>query len=78
MTRLTVGHTGEISLPGELRQRYGLAPDTPVRVIETRSGILLVPLTDRPMSEELAQELAEWQSLSTESLAMFPYEDEGA
>jgi len=78
MTRLTVGHTGEISLPGELRERYGLVPDTPVRVIETRSGILLVPLTDRPMSEDLAQELAEWQSLSAESWATFPYEHDSA
>jgi bifunctional DNA-binding transcriptional regulator/antitoxin component of YhaV-PrlF toxin-antitoxin module len=65
-------------LPESVRERYGLSPDTPVRVVETRTGILLVPLTDAPMSPELARELAEWQSLSTESWSAFPYEDADA
>jgi AbrB family looped-hinge helix DNA binding protein len=78
MTRLMVGHAGEISLPGEVRERYGLAPDTPVRVIETRGGILLVPFTNEPVSPELAQELTEWQSLGAAGWEMFPYEDDGA
>jgi bifunctional DNA-binding transcriptional regulator/antitoxin component of YhaV-PrlF toxin-antitoxin module len=72
MTRLMVGRGGEITLPEPMRERYGLAPDTPVRIIETRSGILLIPLTDLPMSPELAQELADWQSLSAGSWAAFP------
>jgi bifunctional DNA-binding transcriptional regulator/antitoxin component of YhaV-PrlF toxin-antitoxin module len=59
-----------------VRDRYGLAPDTPVRIVETRSGILLVPLTDEPMSAELEQELEEWQSLSLQTWTMFPYEDD--
>jgi bifunctional DNA-binding transcriptional regulator/antitoxin component of YhaV-PrlF toxin-antitoxin module len=75
VTSLTIGHDGEIALPGELRERYGLKPDTPVRVIETRSGILLVPLTNEPMNADLEQELAEWQSLSTGTWDMFRYED---
>ncbi len=60
MTSLTVGRGGEIALPEAVRERYGLIPDAPVRVIETRTGILLVPLTDAQMSPELAWELAEW------------------
>jgi hypothetical protein len=52
-----------------------MRPETPVRIIETRSGILLVPLTKEPMSVELEQELAEWQLLSMESWNRFPYED---
>jgi bifunctional DNA-binding transcriptional regulator/antitoxin component of YhaV-PrlF toxin-antitoxin module len=75
VTELTVGRKGEIALPDATRERYGLTPDAPVRLIETRNGILLVPLTDAPMSVELAQELAEWQSLSAEVWEMFPYED---
>jgi bifunctional DNA-binding transcriptional regulator/antitoxin component of YhaV-PrlF toxin-antitoxin module len=78
MTTLTVGRDGEIALPDDLRERYGLAPDTPIRIIETRSGILIVPLTDAPMNQELREELKEWQSLSSESLQMFPYEDSDA
>jgi hypothetical protein len=52
-----------------------MAPATPVRIIETRGGVLLVPLGDAPMSPELAEELAEWQALGAESWEMFPYEE---
>jgi AbrB family looped-hinge helix DNA binding protein len=76
MANLTVGRGGEIVIPDPVRDRYGLAPDTPVRIVETRSGILLVPLTDEPMSAELEQELEEWQSLSLQTWMMFPYEDD--
>jgi bifunctional DNA-binding transcriptional regulator/antitoxin component of YhaV-PrlF toxin-antitoxin module len=72
---LLVEESGKISLPEEVREHYGLTPDTPLRVVETRGGILLVPLTAEPMSEELARELEEWQALSVASLKMFPYED---
>ncbi len=78
MTSLMMGRGGAIVLPDALRERYGLTSDTPIRVIETRSGILLVPLTNEPMSEELAQELAEWQSLSAKAWEMFPYEERKA
>ncbi len=76
MGNLTVGRGGEIVLPDPVRNRYGLAPDTPVRIVETRSGILLVPLSREPMTTKLQQELGEWQSLSLQTWAMFPYEDE--
>jgi hypothetical protein len=66
---------GKITLPEALRSRYGFAPNAPLRVIETPSDTLLVPLTDAPMSEELNTELAEWQSLGAEALAMFPFEE---
>ena len=74
---LTVGPAGQIELPDEIRDRYGMAPATPVRIIETRGGVLLVPLGDAPMSPELAAELAEWQALGAESWEMFPYEEDG-
>ena len=72
---LTVEVGGRITLPPELRERYRLAEDTPVRVIETSGGILLVPLTGEPVSAPLAAELEEWQSLAAESFGLFPFED---
>ena len=55
--------------------RYQLQPGVPIRMIKTHHGILLVPLTDTPMSRALAEELEKWQALGAESLTMFPYED---
>lgn len=76
MTTMTIGRSGEMTLPQEVQERCGLGPEVSVRLIETRSGLLLVPLTDAPMSAELAQELEEWQALGADAWAQFPYEDE--
>ncbi|HMC28701.1 MAG TPA: AbrB/MazE/SpoVT family DNA-binding domain-containing protein [Verrucomicrobiae bacterium] len=76
MKSLTVGESGEIALPPELRARYGLSSETPVRVIETRTGILLVPLTAEPMSPELIRELAEWSALAAQTWESFPYDSQ--
>ena len=67
---------GKIVLPADVVGRYRLDNDTPVRMIETRNGILLVPLTDAPMSSSLLAEIEEWQVLGAESLAQFPYESD--
>ncbi len=75
MEILTVGPSGEIELPDKVRERYGIAPASPVRLIETRGGILLVPVSNAPMSAELAEELAQWQALSAEAWEMFPFEE---
>jgi len=71
---LVIEAGGKVTLPEALRQRYGFEPNTPVRVIEMQSGILLVPLSDAPMSEGLKAELAEWQSLGADALERFPFE----
>jgi bifunctional DNA-binding transcriptional regulator/antitoxin component of YhaV-PrlF toxin-antitoxin module len=76
MKNLMIGRRGEIALPQELRTRYRLESNTPVRVIETQTGVILVPVTDASVSEELLKELAEWQSLGTESWNSFPYDGE--
>ena len=76
MTTMTMGREGEFTLPPGVQERFGLLPETPVRLIETQSGVLLVPLTGAPMSEELAQELQEWEVLGQETWAQFPYEDD--
>lgn len=76
MTTLTVGPGGKVQLPNEVCERYGLAPETVLRVVETRGGILLVPQGPDGMSDDLARELQDWQALGEEAWAMFPYEDD--
>ena len=76
MTTMTIERDGKFTLPSDIQERCGLLPETAVRLIETRSGILLVPLTDAPMSAELTEELREWQALGQGAWEMFSYEDE--
>jgi bifunctional DNA-binding transcriptional regulator/antitoxin component of YhaV-PrlF toxin-antitoxin module len=66
---------GRITLPKDVVGRYRLEDDTPLRLIETRSGILLIPLTKEPMSSALNAEIADWQTLGAESSGRFPYEN---
>ena len=73
---VTIEDGGKITLPAAVRSRYGLAEHAAVRVIETRTGILLVPLTQEPMSESLADELQAWRSIGAESFEMFPYDED--
>jgi bifunctional DNA-binding transcriptional regulator/antitoxin component of YhaV-PrlF toxin-antitoxin module len=72
---LVVEAGGRIQLPERITDRYNLAPDTQLRIIETRGGILLIPLTDDPISADLRAELDEWQSLAQRSLEVFPFEE---
>ena len=74
----TVNYDGNIALPDAVRHRYHLDEATRLRIIETSKGILLVPLTNAPMSAELAAELAAWQALGQDSLDMFPFEEQAA
>lgn len=74
--KLLVEDGGKVTLPEPFRTRYALTMDAPLRVIETRAGILLIPLTDEPMSEDLRSELEDWQQLGAESVATFPYEED--
>ncbi len=73
--KLVIEGGGKITLPGDVLDRYGLTEETSVRIIETQKGILLVPLTDEPMSEALSAELREWQTLGGESWEEFPFEE---
>jgi len=75
MTNVTMKPGGELTLPTKLCERYGMTPEVPIRIIETRSGLLLIPLTRAPMAADLAKELAEWQELSTEAWNAFPFEE---
>jgi hypothetical protein len=72
---LVVEAGGRIKLPERITDRYHLAPDTKLRIVETRGGILLIPLTNDPISEDLQSELTEWQTLAQTSLETFPFEE---
>ncbi len=78
MTTLIIGNLGEIALPDDVRQRHGFLPSSQIRVIETRGGVLLIPLGDAPVSEELARELEEWRALGAATWESFPYADSDA
>lgn len=75
VTTLTIEDGGKVTLPDEVITRYGFGQNTPIRIIETQSGILLVPLTGEPMSDALRSELDEWQDLGASALSMFPYDE---
>ena len=72
---LLVENGGKITLPEDLIDRYHLEEDKALRVIETRNGILLVPLTDEPMNDALRAELEAWQALGAENFEMFSFEE---
>jgi bifunctional DNA-binding transcriptional regulator/antitoxin component of YhaV-PrlF toxin-antitoxin module len=77
MSTVTLGRGGELTLPDDVLRRYGLSPDQPIRIVETRGGLLLVPLGDEPMSPALADELRAWQDLAAEGWDAFPYDEAG-
>jgi bifunctional DNA-binding transcriptional regulator/antitoxin component of YhaV-PrlF toxin-antitoxin module len=75
MSNVTMTKDRAITLPLDVCQKHGFNAETPIRIIETDSGVMLVPLTNAPMSDELADELAEWQALSTSGWEKFPYQE---
>lgn len=56
---LKLDPNGQIVLPASVLAHYGLAPEAALRIVETHSGILLVPEQAGQMPESLAQELRE-------------------
>lgn len=75
MSNVTLTSDGKVALPQDVRDKHGFKEGTPIRIIETRTGLLLVPLTGEPMSEELKHEIAAWQSLSLSSWDLFQYSE---
>lgn len=73
MTSMILGKHGDLILPADIEDRYGLKPETLVRIVETQSGILVIPLTDEPATPELARELADWQSAGETSWQAFGF-----
>lgn len=67
MTALLLEPNGTIKLPKKSLKRYGFEEKMPIRVIETKEGVLLIPLTNQPMKDELKQEIAKWQEAASET-----------
>ena len=76
MTALLLEPNGTIRLPKKSLKRYGFEEKMLIRMIETKEGVLLIPLTDQSMSDELKQEIAQWQEASSGTWEEFPYESE--
>lgn len=72
---MTTKHAGDVTLPDDVQERYGLKPEVSARLIKTRSVLLLVPPAEAPMVKELEREIQEWQALGADAWAQFPYED---
>lgn len=72
---LTIEENGKFTLPEEIIERYQFKKETQLRIIETQKGVLLVPLTDEPMNDELKAEIEEWQAIGKESWEMFDFEE---
>ena len=70
----TAKYGNDITLPKSTREKYGLKPESKVRIIETKDGILLIPLTDELPDEALQAELDEWQQLGEEVWHSLPDE----
>lgn len=75
MPMIELTPAGDIPLPSEMRDRHGFLPGAPIRVVETRSGVLLISAASRELDPEFAAELEAWQVLAATSLSAFTYEE---
>jgi len=72
---LTIEENGKLTLPNDIVERYQFKKETQFRIIETQKGILLVPMTSEPMSNELKDELEDWQTMGADVWEMFDFEE---
>ena len=72
---LTIKENGKFTLPDEIVERYQFKRETQFRIIETQKGVLLVPMTNEPMNDELKSELEEWQAIGENAWEMFDFEE---
>lgn len=71
---LTMEENGKLTLPNDILERYRITKETQFRIVETQKGVLLIPLTDELMSDELKNEIEDWQSFSAEIWEMFRFD----
>ena len=72
---LTIKENGKLTLPDEIVERYQFKEEMQFRIIPTQKGVLLIPLTDAPMNDELKSELEEWQAIAADGWEMFGFEE---
>ncbi len=74
---LTIEENGKLTLPEDITERYQFKKETRFRIVETQKGILLIPLSDAPMNDELKAELEQWQAIGANGWEMFDFEENG-
>lgn len=72
---LTIKENGKVTLPEDITDKYQVKIEMRFRIIEAQKGILLVPMTDEPMNEELTAELEQWQEIGADGWEMFSFEE---
>lgn len=72
---LTIEENGKLTLPNDIVERYQFKAKTRFRIIETQKGVLLLPLTDEPMNDELKIELEEWRAIGANGWETFDFEE---
>lgn len=70
---LTIEENGKFTLPDEIVERYQFKKETRFRIVETQKGVLLIPLTNEPINDELKTELEEWQAIGAENWEIFNF-----
>lgn len=68
---INVKESGDLTLPAEIVERYQIEREMQFRIIETKNGVLLIPLIDAPMEGDLREEVEEWQAAGANSWDMF-------
>ncbi len=69
----SVSTKGQLVIPHELRQKYGIKPNTIMRWIDKGQGLMLVPLTDDPISS--SKGMLKGTNISTKSYLKAKEED---
>ena len=73
MIKSSVSTRGQLVVPHKLRKKYGIKPHSQVRWIDTGQGLMLVPLTDEPVTS--SRGMLKGTKVSTRSLLEVRNED---
>jgi bifunctional DNA-binding transcriptional regulator/antitoxin component of YhaV-PrlF toxin-antitoxin module len=73
MTTSSVSTRGQLVIPYRLREKYGIKPHSIVRWIDTGQGLMLIPVTDDPVTS--SRGMLKGTKISTRSLLEGKKED---
>ena len=66
MLTSSVSTRGQLVIPNKLRKKYGIKPHSIVKWIDTGQGLMLIPLTDDPVTS--SRGMLKGTKVSTRSL----------
>lgn len=73
MIKSSVSTKGQLVIPYKLRKKYGIKPHTIIRWIDTGQGLMLIPLTEDPISS--SKGMLKGTNVSTQSYLKAKEED---